>query len=79
MPNNCENCTHWRRQAARPEAVTNTIGECRANPPAQSYNWPRTHATDFCSCHSAAAHYAAALPPKPEKPKARKGEELPLR
>ena len=52
MPNTCENCTHWRRQAARPEAVTTSLGECRANPPAVSYQWPRTHATDFCSCHS---------------------------
>ena len=77
MPNNCENCTHWRRQAARPEAVTNTIGECRANPPAVSYNWPRTHATDFCSCHAPAGR-GERQEVRGER-KARKGEELPLR
>lgn len=90
MPNNCENCTHWQRRPVRPGSVIDGmidagVGECRSNPPAVSYTWPKTHANDYCSCHSAgAARLAQAqpLPPRPEYKaetrKGRKAEQLPL-
>ena len=88
MPHTCENCEHWRKIDAsnRTIGIAVNIGECRANPPTTSHNWPRTHGTEYCSCHSAAPRYAVVLPPKPEyaepkasKPtKARRAGELPL-
>ena len=91
MPHTCENCEHWRKIDAsnRTIGIAVNIGECRCNPPTSSHNWPRTHGTEYCSCHSAAAlrlAQAQPLPPKSEyaepksaKPtKARRAGELPL-
>lgn len=80
MPNCCDNCAHWKRQAARPEALTNSLGECRANPPPVSYNWPRTHSTDYCSCHSSkeTGNRKAETGARKTEGGRRKADELPI-
>ena len=80
----CKNCTHWKKVEgdARTVGIAVNVGECRANPPTISHNWPRTRGNEHCSCHSAhSARYAGAQPPldKPHRKPAAKPQELPLR
>lgn len=45
----CETCLWWFM------IPSDTIGECRVNPPDMSaqkntYHWPRTYSSDWCRC-----------------------------
>lgn len=80
MPNTCENCGHWRKVPAREGAMVATaIGECRAEPPKASHNWPRTHGTEYCSCHSANAPRYAQPQETPAPRRGKQQGELPIR
>lgn len=50
----CGTCKHWHCRVANLG-----IGQCRANPPATSFSWPRTRDEDWCNSWTQADTAAA--------------------
>lgn len=51
----CSSCQHWQEStrfltdaAGTRARIGDVVGQCRANPPVQSFVWPRTRPEDHC-------------------------------